>query len=132
MAFSWLQQVDVTATTDTAGEALTKGAAVARNAVTGLIYLANSQTGYDETRSPCIGFSWDAYAIGATNVSVITEGRLEGASGLTPGQPVYLGETAGTITSTAPTTSGDIAQEVGRAKTATQFDVHLGPALGVA
>lgn len=129
MAYTWLQQVDTSAVTATAGEALTKGAAVARNASDGYIYLANAKTGYDETRSPCIGFAFDAYDSGDTDVSVITEGRLEGASSLTPGQPVYLSETNGGITSTAPSDTGDIAQEVGMANTATQFDIRLGPAL---
>lgn len=131
MAFKWLQQDDKTALTIVAGEALTLGATVARNASDGLCYLANATTGYDATRAPCVGFAFEACEAGAT-VSVITHGRIEGASGLTPGDEVYLGETNGEITSTAPSTSGDIVQKVGMANTATQFDIDIDVKLEVA
>jgi hypothetical protein len=41
--------------------------------------------------------------------------RDEDWTGLTVGGPVYLGETAGTITQTAPSTSNDCVQVIGRA-----------------
>ena len=41
--------------------------------------------------------------------------RNEGWSGLTVGGAVYLSDTAGGLTQTAPSTSGDCVQIIGRA-----------------
>jgi len=107
-----------------AGEALTKGAAVAIKASDGKVYLASASTGYDDTRRPCVGFNFDTAASGDA-VSVITHGRLEGTSGLGVGDQVYLSDTAGEVTATAPSDVGDHVQVVGRAITATQFIIDI-------
>lgn len=44
---------------------------------------------------------------------VYMEGKITGLSGLTPGARYYLNTTAGTLTTTAPSTAGNIIQFVG-------------------
>ena len=48
-------------------------------------------------------------------------GQIKGLSGLTGGAVYYLSTTAGAITTTAPTGSGEIVRPVGRAKDANTF-----------
>lgn len=55
------------------------------------------------------------------NAEVFFEGTITGLSSLTIGATYYLSETAGTITTTVPTTSGAIVQEVGVAVSATEL-----------
>jgi hypothetical protein len=48
-------------------------------------------------------------------------GILSGLTGLTLGAKYYLATTAGTVTTTAPTGSGEVVQSLGRAKSATEI-----------
>lgn len=61
------------------------------------------------------GFALASYATGA-QVQVKTLGNITGLSGLTPGAYYYLSDsTPGAITLTAPTTTGHVVQNIGRA-----------------
>lgn len=67
------------------------------------------------------GFVLSAYTSGGTAL-VYFEGTNTGVTGLTIGSKQYLsGATAGLSTSTAPTTSGYLIQELGYARSATQL-----------
>ncbi|HOV50148.1 MAG TPA: hypothetical protein PLZ61_02250 [Candidatus Cryosericum sp.] len=75
---------------------------------------------------PCTGFA--PFAAGAGEaVTVVREGKVRGASGLTPGTPVYLGETAGAVQDAAPTGTGKVVQIVGIAISATEFMLDIAP-----
>lgn len=75
-----------------------------------------------------------AYAIGlakaaaapAANVPVISEGIVAGFSGLTPGARYFLSAaTAGEITATTPTGTGNVIMQIGYAKSATELHLQL-------
>ena len=53
--------------------------------------------------------------------TVYFEGTITGLSSLTIGATYYLSETAGTLTATAPSTSGAIVQRIGVAISATEL-----------
>lgn len=54
------------------------------------------------------------------NATVYFSGDITGLTSLTPGNPMYLsGTTAGAATATAPSTAGQISQEIGIAISAT-------------
>lgn len=55
----------------------------------------------------------------------LSEGINTALAGLTAGTTYYLSTTAGGVTSTAPSGSGDIVQEVGVAISATELSVSL-------
>jgi hypothetical protein len=55
------------------------------------------------------------------NASIYLDGTNTSVTGLTPGLPVYLSTTAGGVTNTCPSASGNIMQEIGTAVTATSF-----------
>lgn len=65
---------------------------------------------------PAMGLACNATGDG-TNLVVLTRGvvRNEGWSGLTVGAAIYLSDTAGGLTETAPSTAGDCVQIIGRA-----------------
>ena len=68
-----------------------------------------------------IGFVMQAYTAGATATYFVT-GEVSGQSGLDPLKDVFLSETAGAATQTAPVAgTGAIKQKVGRPSSATQF-----------
>ena len=69
---------------------------------------------------PANGFTQAAVTSG-NNVTVYREGNNTGATGMTVG-PQYLSTTAGLTTATAPSTSGNMVQEVGFATTATNMN----------
>lgn len=129
--------------TAVAGEALTKGAAVYLEELDEKLYYANAKTGavgYDGGNAvPCIGFASLAAAAGAT-IAVITNGilegfataNIEGAAVFTSGDEVYLGETDGMVTQTAPSDSGDVVQVLGRALSPTKMTVEIEAILAVA
>lgn len=75
---------------------------------------------------PCVGFAPFAAASGES-VTVVREGKIKGASGLTPGSPVYLGETAGAVQDAAPVGGGKVVQIVGIAVSATEFMLDIAP-----
>lgn len=56
------------------------------------------------------------------NATVYFEGENGEVSGLTPGLPVYLATTAGAVTQTAPSGSGNVVQRVGIAISATAYN----------
>ena len=61
----------------------------------------------------------------AANATVYFDDSNSAVSGLTPGAKYYLSATAGTVTTTAPTTTGHIVQEVGFATSATNLRVNI-------
>jgi len=67
------------------------------------------------------GFVLAAVSSGAS-ATVYFEGANTQVSGLTPGDTLYLSATPGQATPTAPSTSGQIVQEVGAARSATSMD----------
>jgi hypothetical protein len=68
-----------------------------------------------------IGFVLSAYTSGQT-ATVYFDGTNTALSAMTPGSVYYLsGGTAGAATTTAPSTSGYIVQEVGIARSATEL-----------
>lgn len=100
----------------TSSEAISAGAAI-NIAVAGTVRNANAT---DATK-PCHGFASAAITSGAAGNCVLGSGINTNASSLTIGAPVYLGTTAGTVTSTAPSTTGNLLQQVGYAVTATTY-----------
>jgi len=65
-----------------------------------------------------VGFVVDNFNIGETAL-VYFEGRIAGLSGLLAGTNMYLSETPGQATSTAPSTPEAIVQRIGQAVSAT-------------
>lgn len=92
---------------------------------TGDVRLADASTAGKEAQ----GFVLSAFTA-ATNATVYFEGTNNALSGLTVGSRYYLGTTAGSVTTTAPTASGEVVQYVGRATSATELAFE--PAEGVA
>lgn len=67
-----------------------------------------------------VGFVLSAVTSG-NNATVYLDGNITGLTSLTPGAVLYLsGSAAGGLTSTAPSTSGYISQEIGVALSATE------------
>lgn len=88
----------------TAGAAIDALAPCVIDPADGLVYMsdgtaANARAGFD-------GFSPRAYAIGDTNVTLFGVGvKMRYATGLTPGNKLYIGATAGRLDTAA--TTGD-------------------------
>jgi hypothetical protein len=75
--------------------------------------------------SQVVGFSKAAALITAP-VDVVSEGVLDGFSGLSAGLRYYLSAaTAGAITSTIPTGTGNTICQVGYAKNTTKLHIHI-------
>lgn len=53
------------------------------------------------------------------NATVYLEQKITGLTGLTAGSLYYLSTTAGGVTATAPSSSGNVVQEIGRAASTT-------------
>lgn len=70
------------------------------------------------------GFVLSSVSNGAS-ATVYFEGTNTGVSGQTPG-PVFLSTTAGTATSTAPSSSGNVVQRIGFATSATAINFQSG------
>lgn len=77
-----------------------------------------------------MGFVLAAVTSG-NNATVYFEGNNEQVSGLTAG-PLYLDTTAGGVTGTPPSTSGNIVQRVGFATAAASMNFDAGPAVTLA
>lgn len=75
------------------------------------------------TNFQVIGFAESAALITAS-VPVASEGVLGGFTGLTAGSRYYLSATAGAISATVPTTSGQSVIQVGYAKSATELHIQ--------
>jgi hypothetical protein len=70
------------------------------------------------------GFVLSAASAG-TNATVYFEGTNNQLSGLTGGTTYFLSTTAGGVTSTAPSGSGNIVQKVGKALSTTEINVKF-------
>lgn len=69
-----------------------------------------------------MGFAANAAVLAGDPITVLLEGTVANQTGLTPGQRLYLSETAGDITTTPVTTSGALHQFVGKALSATEYN----------
>lgn len=105
-----------------AGEAISLGELVCIKAADGLAYKSDAN---DVTLMPVVGFAGEDAALGAP-VEVITLGKIAGFTALTKGGAVYASETAGETTQAAPT----VAQQVGRAVSATEISIDIAPVIG--
>jgi|19_taG_2_1085344.scaffolds.fasta_scaffold01886_5 hypothetical protein len=78
----------------------------------GKVAQANAQVG--SVTDPAIGIATNAGASDGDDVYVLTHGiwRMD-AEAFTAGDPVYVGESAGALTPTAPSTDGDYVQRIG-------------------
>jgi len=104
------------------GVTVTRGYALAINS-SGEVVLADAD-GTEWTDFPARGFAATDTAAGS-KVTVLRKGKLSGFSGLTIGKDVYLSETAGGITQTAPSDTGDCVQKVGWAISATEIVIEI-------
>lgn len=108
-----------------AGEAITRGEMVALNAA-GLLFVANAIVGATQ-QQPCIGMAYHDGAIGE-DVEVKWLGEVEDAAATyNEGVPLYLAETDGDVTETAPSTTNDWIQIVGMTLTTTIWRLHINP-----
>ena len=83
----------------TAGETLAIGDVVCIKAADGKAYLADAN---DSTLRPAVGIIGKGGATGAT-VEIVNDGVLIGQTQVSPGQRLFLSDTAGDLTITAPT-----------------------------
>jgi hypothetical protein len=75
--------------------------------------------------SECFGFAMAVIAAAATG-AFQTDGIISGLSGLTPGAIYYLSAaTAGLMTVTAPSTTGQTVVRLGKALSATEFEINI-------
>lgn len=102
-----------------AGEALSAGDLVYFNG-TGQVLKADATSITKAAR----GYVISAVSNGAS-ATVFFDDSNTGLSGLTAGSTYYLSATPGAATTTAPTTSGQIVQEVGFATSATNLRVNI-------
>ena len=111
-------------TTRTCGEAITAGDMVAIH-TDGKVYKANAAVGASQ-QIPCVGMA----EIDGASGGVITITRrsvyCDGATDLSPGATLYLGETDGAVTTTKPSTHYDAIQAIGHALSATEFVLDIG------
>lgn len=108
----------------TTGEALTAG---------NLVYVAAAGTAFkaDATSSTkqAVGFVLSSASSGASATVYFGSGLVTGLTGLTAGSIYYLSATAGAITTTAPTGTGKIQQQVGIAANTTTLYFEPQPAI---
>lgn len=83
--------------------------------------LANA--GADAT-AKLMGFA-NGGAAAAAQVDVCSEGVLDGFTGMTAGDRMFLDTTDGAITSSAPSGSGNNVMQAGFAKSATELHIHI-------
>ena len=107
----------------TAGDAIIACDLISIHAADGLAYKANAGVGADQD-GPAIGVSETIKAVGEI-LEVKREGKVAGATGLTPGAWVYLATTDGAITQTAPAVTGDLVQVVGIAVSSTEWLLQI-------
>lgn len=70
------------------------------------------------------GYVVASFLVGATSIVFFDESNAF-VTGLTPGVTYFLSTTPGAITSTPPTTTGNIVQEIGYATSATNIHVNM-------
>lgn len=108
----------------TAGEALSAGDLV-YVAAAGTVFKADA----DAAGKAAIGFVLSSISSAATGTVYFGSGIITGLTSLTMGQPYFLSSTAGGITTTAPTGTGKIQQQVGHAVNATSLYFEPQPAI---
>lgn len=81
----------------------------------------------DAGKRPAVGFVRSKPS--TTTCIVQYDGELTGFVGLTASDIMYMSETAGAITATAPTASGSSVQEVAFARNATTIAIEIGELL---
>lgn len=104
---------------------ITMGQPVYKKSTTNQVDLASAT---DDTKN-CIGFVGETSIANAANGYIQTSESITladwtsiaGSASLTPGALYFLDTTAGKITSTAPATSGNITQIIGKAVSATEL-----------
>jgi hypothetical protein len=109
----------ITSKTFPASEALAAGALVNIWSSSGTPSIRNANA--TDATKPAHGVVLAAVASAGTATVYYGPVLVTGLSGLTIGAPVYLGSTAGTATSTAPTATGSYLQTVGVADSATEL-----------
>lgn len=112
--------------TATAGEALAAGNLVYLSSTDGKVYKADATSPAKFAR----GHVKQAFAANAT-ATVYVDGEVA-LSGLTPGAEYYLSTTAGNVTNTPPSGSGQIVQRVGFAVSASALQFFPYPAVELA
>ena len=108
----------------TAGEALSAG---------DLIYINGSgqmlKADADSASKAAVGFVLASVSNGASGTAYFGSGLVTGLTGLTAGSVYFLSQTAGAITTTAPTGTNVIQQQVGYATSATTLYFEPQPAI---
>jgi len=104
----------------TASEALAAGDLINLHTDSGVIKMRKAN-------ATAIGKKADGFVLagvsgGASGTAYLRRGRLTGLSGMTPGADQYLSTTGGARTETAPVSTGNVVQWVGRALSATELD----------
>ena len=116
-----------------AGESLAVGDWVYMSTVDGRVSKADSNDTADDGHYPAIGVAVSAQGSAGSAVKVLTHGVYNDSNGfggdLTEGKQLFLSETAGTVTATAPSDDGDIVQVCGIA--IGPRDVLVSPSLNV-
>jgi len=116
-----------------AGESLAVGDWVYMSTVDGRVSKADSNDTADDGHYPAIGVAVSAQGSAGSAVKVLTHGVYNDSNGfggdLTEGKQLFLSETAGTVTATAPSDDGDIVQVCGIA--IGPRDVFVSPSLDV-
>lgn len=108
----------------TAGETLAAGDLVYVDAA-GQAFKADA----DSAAKAAIGFVLAGITSGASGTVYFGSGMVTGLTGLTAGSLYFLSSTAGGVTTTAPTGSAKIQQQVGRAVSATVLYFEPQPAI---
>jgi hypothetical protein len=119
----------ITAKTFPASEALAAGALVNIWSNAGVPSVRNANA--TDATKPAVGVVLAAYASGATATIYYGPVLVAGLSGLTVGAVHFLGITAGTVTATAPSATGNYMQAVGVADSATELAFETSPGGGV-
>ena len=117
-----------------AGESLAIGDWVYMSTVDGRVSKADANDTGDDGHYPAIGVAVSAQGSAGSAVQILTHGVYNdsdgfGGSDLTEGKQLFLSETAGTVTATAPSDDGDIVQVCGIA--VGPRDVLVNPSLDI-
>ena len=116
-----------------AGESLAVGDWVYMSTTDGRVNKADSNDTADDGHYPAIGVAVSAQGSAGSAVKVLTHGVYNDSNGfgsdLTEGKQLFLSETAGTVTATAPSDEDDIVQVCGIA--IGPRDVFVNPSLDI-
>jgi hypothetical protein len=109
-----------------AGEAIAEGDFIGLSSA-GTLFKADADATHGAAATnKAQGFAVKAAAVGE-RVYCAARGIIDGFSNLTKGDRGYLDTTAGGMTQTQPTTNTQTVQDLGVARTATEFWVNVGP-----